>query len=55
MMRYEERDKLAIACMPEVFIRGKKVEALQAKQDEEKETENEFMAMMKRVREGKQL
>lgn len=67
MMRYEERDKLAIACMPEVFIRGKelkkvtakkfskKVEALLAKQDEEKETENEFMAMMKRVREGKQL
>ena len=34
---------------------SKKVEALQAKQDQEKETENEFMAMMKRVREGKQL
>merc|ERR1712226_271171 len=67
MMKYEERDKLAIACMPEVFIRGKelkkvnvrkfskKVEALQAKQAEHKETENEFLSMMKRVREGNHL
>lgn len=67
MLRYEERDRLAVACLPEVFIRGKelkkvapkkftkKVQQLNASQEAAAEVENEFMAMMRRVREGKHL
>jgi len=67
LLKYEERDRLATSCMPEIFIRGKelkavasknfskKVEALQQKQETAKAAEDEFAAVMRRVREGKLL
>jgi len=64
LLRYEERDKLAHACLPDVFIRGKelkkvsapkftkKVEEMHTEQARCQDQENEFLAVMRRVREG---
>jgi hypothetical protein len=67
MLKYEEADRKATTCLPEIVIRGKELKAIEqpkAKftkkinematyQDQKKKEEDEFAAVMARVRQGK--
>lgn len=66
MLRYEELDKLASACLPEVVVRGKelkkvekpptkfnkKVESMLVQDELKKKEKNEFEEIMAKVRQG---
>jgi hypothetical protein len=67
MLKYEETDKRATSCLPYIVIRGKelkpveppkskfnkKVDQLANYQDQKRKEEDEFAAVMARVRQGK--
>jgi hypothetical protein len=66
MLKYEEGDKLAVSCMPEVIIRGKELKTIEApkskfnkrvetflvQEEQKKREKSEFEDIMARVRQG---